>query len=181
MIGNGISVLPMSFFIQQVDFTASRDNCFPCGLVLLRVTTSVSQFSRRDPSNNNASTSSASGTSRDMVCLISPWKAFRCSTMLESLQYLSLTIFLKKETMFTAFLFSNMNPVFFQSTLAFVCSSQSLYRVMSVKHLMYAAAFKCMTSQVEASILPCLLFSNYTCNHRSLYTSMFLILDFQTE
>ena len=57
---------------SKLDFTLARDKCFPSGPALPNVTTSVSQLSGSDLSNNNASTSLASGTSSEVVWFISP-------------------------------------------------------------------------------------------------------------
>ena len=67
---------------SNLNFLVSRDRCFPSSLTFPSVTTNISQLSRRDPSNNNANISSARGTSREVVWFISPWKTFRCFTML---------------------------------------------------------------------------------------------------
>ena len=132
-----LSFQQMSSF-SKLDFTHSRDKCFPFISTLPRVTTSVSQLSIRDPNNKNANTSSTRGTSREVVRLISHSKEFWCSTMLEPSWYLSLTIFWNTETLLTSFLFSNMTPIFFHGTFAFVSSTKLLYRFVSIKHLIYA-------------------------------------------
>ena len=63
LLGLGLASWKWTSF-NKVDFTCSRVRCFPSGLMLPKVTTSVSQLSGRDPNNNNANTSSARGTSR---------------------------------------------------------------------------------------------------------------------
>ena len=112
---------------------------------------------------------------------MSPWKVFMCSSMLQLSWYLSLTILLKMETLLTTFLFSNMNLVFFQRTSASVSSLKLLYRLMSIKHLMYVIDLRCMTSHIDASILSGLPFPICTSSHRYLQKSISLIFNFQTK
>ena len=75
---------PLSFWrassFSKLDFTYSRDRCFPCGPALPNVTTSISQLSGRDPSNSNVNSSLARGTFRAVVWFISPWKALSSSS-----------------------------------------------------------------------------------------------------
>ena len=71
---------------------------------------------------------------RGVVWFISPWKAFRCSAMLEPSWYLSLTILLMTETLFRAFFFSNMPPIFFHKTST---SGSSLKLFPKPKHLLW--------------------------------------------
>ena len=53
--------------LSRLDFTLARDKNFPSGLAAPNVTYNVFQLSETDPSNNNASTSSASGTLSEVV------------------------------------------------------------------------------------------------------------------
>ena len=96
-------------------------------------TTGVSQLFGREP-NNKANTSLTRGTSIEVVWLMSPWKEFRCSAMLEPSWYLSLTILLMTETLFRAFFFSNMPPIFFHKTST---SGSSLKLFPKPKHLLW--------------------------------------------
>ena len=76
--------------------------------------------------------------------MTSPWKEFKCSAMLELSWYLNLTIFLKTEALFIAFLVSNMIKIFFQRTPASISSLKlQLYNnVMNNLELGYKVQLK---------------------------------------
>ena len=79
-----------------------------------------------------------------------------------------------------AFLASNMLSIFFHNTFAFVSPSKLLYRLVSMKHRIYAVVFKCMASQVDVPTFLGLSISHCTGDHKSFHNYMFLILDLHT-
>ena len=118
-------------------------------------TTGVSQLFGREP-NNKANTSLTRGTSIEVVWLMSPWKEFRCSAMLEPSWYLSLTILPKTKTLFRVFFILNIVSIFFHMTSASVSSLKLLYRLMSIKHRIYTTSFDAWLP--KSMHLPCLVY-----------------------